>query len=209
MSVSTPSSATPAPRHSGEGAARRTRLSPERESELYAAVLDLVREVGYESLTLDAVAARSRCSKATLYRRWHGKPRLVSAALRHLRPFSLEDLDTGSLRGDVHELARRIGDTKKDIDLMRGITHAVHKDAELAEAMRAALIEPELEVMQAMLDRAVARGEVDAACPAIPYFPHALSGAVFARPMIEQRPADAAYLTGYLDAVVLPALLRA
>nr|WP_258052923.1 TetR/AcrR family transcriptional regulator [Streptomyces sp. Ru73] len=175
---------------------------------MYTAVLDLVREVGYESLTLDAVAARSRCSKATLYRRWQGKPRLVSAALRHTKPFSLADLDTGSLRGDVHELARRIGDTKKDIDLMRGITHAVHKDPELAEAMRTALIEPELEVMRAMLDRAVARGEVDPGCPAIPFFPHALSGAVFARPMIDQCPADAAYLTRYLDAVVLPALLR-
>lgn len=206
MSVTTPPPAAPVQRSGPR--ARRTRLSPEREGELYAAVLDLVREVGYENLTLDAVAARSRCSKATLYRRWQGKPRLVSAALRHLRPFSLEDLDTGSLRGDAHELAHRIGEAKKDVDLMRGVAHAVQKDTELAEALHTALIRPELEVVQAMLDRAVARGEVDPECPAIAFFPYALSGAVFARPMIEQRPADAAYLKDYLDAVVLPALLR-
>jgi len=62
---------------------RRTRLTSERESELYQAVIDLVREVGYEAMTMDAVAARSRSSKATLYRQWQGKPQLVAAAMRH------------------------------------------------------------------------------------------------------------------------------
>jgi hypothetical protein len=37
---------------------RRSRLSSEREAELYQAVIDLVREVGYEAMTMDAVAAR-------------------------------------------------------------------------------------------------------------------------------------------------------
>jgi len=52
---------------------RRTRLSDEREAELYRAVIELVLEVGYEAMTMDAVAARSRSSKATLYRQWEGK----------------------------------------------------------------------------------------------------------------------------------------
>ncbi len=56
----------------------RSRLTPEREAELYAAVLDLLREVGYDALTMDAVAARTRASKATLYRQWQGKPELVA-----------------------------------------------------------------------------------------------------------------------------------
>ena len=43
-------------------AARRTRITPEREAELYEAVLDLLREVGYDALTMDAVAARTRSS---------------------------------------------------------------------------------------------------------------------------------------------------
>lgn len=43
----------------------RTRLTPERESELYSAVLDLLREVGYDALTMDAVAGRTHSSKAT------------------------------------------------------------------------------------------------------------------------------------------------
>ncbi|KOG46577.1 TetR family transcriptional regulator, partial [Streptomyces varsoviensis] len=37
-------------------------MTPERESELYHAVLDLLGEVGYDALTMDAVAARTRSS---------------------------------------------------------------------------------------------------------------------------------------------------
>src|SRR2546421_9693553 len=73
---------------------RRTRLTPEREGELYEAVLALLRESGYDALTMEGVAARSRSSKATLYRQWGTKPKLVAEALRHHRPFSLDNLDT-------------------------------------------------------------------------------------------------------------------
>jgi AcrR family transcriptional regulator len=43
-----------------------SRITPEREAELYEAVLDLLREAGYDGLTMDAIATRTRSSKATL-----------------------------------------------------------------------------------------------------------------------------------------------
>ncbi len=70
---------------------RRSRITPEREAELYEAVLDLLREVGYDALTMDAVAARTRSSKATLYRQWGGKAELVAKAIRHNKPVDLAD----------------------------------------------------------------------------------------------------------------------
>ena len=41
----------------------------------------VLAEVGYDLLTMDAVAARAKASKATLYRRWKSKPELVVAAV--------------------------------------------------------------------------------------------------------------------------------
>jgi len=189
-------------------AARRTRLTPEREGELYDAVLDLLRESGYDALTMDGVAERCRCSKATLYRKWQGKPRLVAQALLHGRPFRLDGVDTGSLAGDLHELARRMGGAKKDVRLIRAVAPAVHRDPELAAALHEALVRPELDLVLAMLDRAVARGEIRPGCPASAFLPHMLVGGLLVRPLLDQCEADVPYLERYVDCVVLPALLR-
>ncbi|MEU4210220.1 TetR/AcrR family transcriptional regulator [Streptomyces sp. NPDC026206] len=187
---------------------RRTRLTPEREAELYEAVLALLCEVGYDALTMDAVAARTHSSKATLYRQWRGKPELVARALRHNKPVSLADIDTGTVRDDLRAMVCR-ADTErmeKDTALMRGLGHAVHSNQDLHRALREVLIEPELAALDAMLRRAVVRGELAADNPAIPYVAHMMFGGFFARPLIEDRPADADYLSHYIEAVILPAL---
>ncbi|MGW0533501.1 TetR/AcrR family transcriptional regulator [Streptomyces sp. NPDC003032] len=188
--------------------ARRSRITPEREAELYEAVLDLLREVGYDALTMDAVAARTRSSKATLYRQWGSKPELVAKALRHNKPVSLADIDTGSLRGDLNEMVNRSDDCQmeKDAALMRGLFHAVHDNPELHQALRNLLIEPELTGLSDLLRRAVERGEVAADNPALEYVVHMMVGGFVARDLIEDRPVDRAFLASYVDAVILPAL---
>ena len=50
----------------------RPRVAGEREEEILDATVRLLVDVGYDKLTLDAVAAEARASKATLYRRWSG-----------------------------------------------------------------------------------------------------------------------------------------
>ncbi|MDX2933460.1 TetR/AcrR family transcriptional regulator [Streptomyces ipomoeae] len=183
-------------------------MTPERESELYAAVLDLLREVGYESLTMDAIAARTRASKATLYRQWTGKPELVAMALRHQKPATLAGIDTGSLRGDLEAAVCQIDDrqVEQDTALMRALLHAVHTHPDLLQALREVLIDPELTGFNALLTRAVERGEIAADTPALAYVPHMLLGALIAQPLLENKPADSAFLRHYIDAVVLPAL---
>ena len=54
----------------------------QREEAILLATLQLLAESGYDQLTIDAVAARARCSKATIYRRWPGKAALVVTAVR-------------------------------------------------------------------------------------------------------------------------------
>ncbi|MBT2399754.1 TetR/AcrR family transcriptional regulator [Streptomyces sp. ISL-100] len=186
----------------------RTRLTAERESELYEAVLDLLREVGYDGLTMDAVASRTRSSKATLYRQWGSKPELVARALRHNKPVSVADIDTGTLRGDFHALVDRTDDCQleRDSALMRGLAQAVHANPDLHQALRELLLAPELTGLDGLLRRAVDRGEIPAETAALRYVPHMLVGAFVAQELIEGRSPDRAFLADYVDAVVLPAL---
>ncbi|GKQ40001.1 TetR/AcrR family transcriptional regulator [Streptomyces sp. A012304] len=188
--------------------ARRSRLTPEREAELYAAVLDLLREVGYDALTMDAVAARTRSSKATLYRQWGGKAELVVKAMRHNKPGNIKDVDTGSLRGDLHALLAQEDDCtmERNSDLMRALAMAAHSHPDLRRAFKELLLEPEMEEFENVLRRAVDRGEIRADCPALEYVVHMLVGAFATRTMIDDRPPTQAFLHSYTDAVVLPAL---
>ncbi|MFF2846723.1 TetR/AcrR family transcriptional regulator [Streptomyces sp. NPDC058001] len=187
---------------------RRSRITPEREAELYTAVLDILREVGYDALTMDAVATRTRSSKATLYRQWGSKPQLVVMALRCQKPLRIAEVDTGSLRGDFHVILNREDDCQMEQSsaLMRGLAMAVHSDPELLRAFRELLVEPELAELDRIVRRAVERGEIRADNPALGFVPHMLIGAFVARELVDERPPTQAFLMTYVDSVILPAL---
>jgi AcrR family transcriptional regulator len=187
---------------------RRSRITPERESELYEAVLDLLREVGYDALTMDAVATRTRSSKATLYRQWGGKAELVVKAIRHGKPGRIDEIDTGSLRGDMHALVATEDDTKMERNsaLMRGVAMAMHHNPDLREAFRNQLVDPEMTGFRRMVQRAVERGEIRSDCPALGFLLHMMVGGFTAQALLDEQPPTQAFLASYLDAVVLPAL---
>ncbi|MEV7413948.1 TetR/AcrR family transcriptional regulator [Streptomyces sp. NPDC089919] len=189
-------------------AARRSKISPEREREFYAAVLDQLREHGYEALTMEGVAARARCGKSTLYRQWKTKPQLVAAALRAGRSEqTLARVDTGSLVEDLREAARIAArNSGNDTRLTQALGHAVLDDPELRDALREALIEPELTAFDAIVSRAVARGELSPGHPAVDFLPAQLMGVLRIRPVLEGRFADEEYLVRFVDAALLPAL---
>ncbi|MET7938017.1 TetR/AcrR family transcriptional regulator [Streptomyces sp. NPDC005322] len=187
---------------------RRSKITPEREQEFYQAVLDLLREGGYEALTIEAVAARTRSSRSTLYRQWQTKPQLVVSALRYCdRRLALEGIDTGSLAGDLRAVAEAAGDRcGGDTALVYAVGHAALQNPDLLQALRAALIEHEVKEIRAMVRRGVERGEVAEDNPAIEFVPTQLIGAMRVRPLLEGRLADRAYLQRFLESSVFPAL---
>ncbi|MGP2440933.1 TetR/AcrR family transcriptional regulator [Streptomyces sp. JW3] len=188
--------------------ARRSRITPEREAELYGAVLDLLREVGYDALTMDAVATRTRSSKATLYRQWGGKAELVVNAIRQNKPGEIADIDTGSLRGDLHALLTREDDCAMEANsaLMRGVAMALHRNPDLRQAFRDQLIEPETAEFRRVLQRAVDRGEIRPDCPALDFLVHMMVGGFATTVLLDEKPPTQAFLASYIDAVILPAL---
>ncbi|MFI8191270.1 TetR/AcrR family transcriptional regulator [Streptomyces sp. NPDC085946] len=188
-------------------ASRRSKLTREREQEFFDAVLDQIRECGYDAVTMEGIAASTRCSKSTLYRQWKTKPQFVAAALRSHRRVHFAGVDTGSLAEDLRQAARVAGEwSAKDAGLLQALGHAVMQDRELAQALREALIDPEIAALREILDRGVARGEVPAGHPALEFVPVQVFGVLRVRPVLEGECADPDYLVRFVEAAVLPAL---
>jgi AcrR family transcriptional regulator len=68
------------------------------------AALDLFGEVGWAGFAMETVARRAGVGKASLYLRWDSKEALLTDAVA-MRMSRVTDVDTGTLHGDLIELA--------------------------------------------------------------------------------------------------------
>ncbi len=193
----------------------RGRLTPEREREIYAAVLRQLAEHGFEQLRLDQVADDARCSKATLYRLWDGKLDLVVSALGcdtrmdgTKEPPGLGAApDTGSLRDDLRAWADEfVQHHAASTALVLGLARTCLHHPDLAAAAHRRVISREADRLSAIAQAAVARGEIAENSPAAPLLGLTLSGPVLLHDILTGVPVHSASLHAYIDAVVLPAL---
>lgn len=152
----------PPVQHSG-GKTRR------RGEALEHALLDAawaeLQAAGYAGLTMEAVADRAGTSRAVLYRRWRNRPELVLAVIRRHRPLlSGEIPDTGSLRGDVLALLRRMSSRLAEIgpETVYGLLGDYLSDADMFARSRDQLLSISAEVMETILKRAADGGEARA-----------------------------------------------
>ncbi|MBM7077148.1 TetR/AcrR family transcriptional regulator [Micromonospora humida] len=173
------------------------------------AVLGILAEDGYEDVTFEAVARRCQTSKASLYRRWGSKRDMVIAAVkagpaRH----ATSPLPQGAtLREDLLTLARRLdrtmaaGDTGTALMLLQ----AGLKDPELCDAIENSTGPTGARLPQAVIDAAVARGELPAG--ASPFAFEEVVGSVLLLRHANGLAVDDAYLSALVDTVIIPALV--
>ena len=129
-------------------------MDASRDEALREAALALLADVGYDRLTLEAVAARARAGKTTIYRRWPGKAELVVDALVSAkRP--LGSPDTGSLAGDLRAVAKGFASTESRFDarVTIGMLTALAHDTELREIFRERFLQPRMMVFRQLLGR--------------------------------------------------------
>jgi AcrR family transcriptional regulator len=186
----------------------RPRVAGDREDEILEATLALLVEVGYDRLTMDAVARQARASKATLYRRWDTKQSLVvDAVVRAKQAPMVEDHDTGSLRGDLmttfcgpHGIAQGAATAA-----LGAVITALMTDPEFAPIFREKFIDPKIEVTRAIYARAVERGEIDDNLD-LEIIGPALAGILLHRVFVMGLEPDDDIVTRVVDHVILPAV---
>ena len=139
----------------------RPRVEGDRQDEILRATVDVLSELGYDRLTMDAVAAAAKASKATLYRRWSGKAELVVDAIARSCPMP-SAVDSGSLRSDLIELSCGAGGFTDDVPMsvVAGLMTALHRDPELQRAFQERFLAPRLGLVATIYQRAIDRGEI-------------------------------------------------
>ncbi|MBF6334140.1 TetR/AcrR family transcriptional regulator [Nocardia transvalensis] len=181
----------------------------EREQAILAATYELLGEVGYGGLTMDAVAARAQASKATIYRRWPGKPALVKAAMdAHDAQYVAAIPDTGTLRGDLlaalTALCAQVDD--RYVTMLTGLMHAMRVDPELARELKSHVADEDLGPFRTVVDRAIARGELPADTEI--ERAHQVSEGQIMRRMCLGEPVDREFLADLVDELLIPLLTR-
>jgi AcrR family transcriptional regulator len=174
------------------------------------AAVNILAEVGFDSMTMDMVAAGAKAGKATVYRRWGSKAELVRDALIWMSRSSvqLDDLpDTGTLRGDLLALLKpySMENSERKLRVLARLGSFFSEHRELAKEATAGISEPWTEVNHALMRRAVERGElpadadIETACQVI-------ISMTFYYTLTQNKSFDKASYSALLDNILLPAL---
>ena len=180
-----------------------------RDPEILDATIEVLAETGYDGMTIDMVAARAKAGKATVYRRWASKSELVIDAVACMKTADIDfDAlpDTGTLRGDLVAMIKphSIEDGAKKLQVMAGLVSMLSRHPELADAVRAAVIEPRSSANRIFFQRAIERGEIPADVDVA--LLSQIGGAMAShRTLILRKPVDRAFVLSVIDGVILPA----
>ncbi len=132
-----------------------------REAVLQA-TREVLAEVGYTSMTIDAVAQRAGSNRVLIYRVWDTKLALAADALFGTAgPFDVPD--TGSLREDLRDyIAQHVARMSGPAYLkgLPGLTVELLNDPDLFRWMHVRFVQPSEDGYREILERANARGEL-------------------------------------------------
>jgi AcrR family transcriptional regulator len=174
------------------------RIERTRQVVLTAAA-ELVAELGYSDVTIEAIGERSGVARSTIYRHWKQLPDLIldalSAAIEGAEP-----PDTGALRDDlvafIGEFAGLLTSPQ-----FRQIAIALvvesHRDPEIAK-LHGRFLRARQECAVTAIERGIERGELPARVdPAA--MTADLVAPVFFRAVVLRAPVDGEFIEGHVD----------
>jgi AcrR family transcriptional regulator len=178
-----------------------------RDVAILDAALRVLIEVGYDQLSVEAVAARAGVAKTTVYRRYRDKAALVAAAVEHRSSGSPPEPGPGGLRENllslVGWLARQIAE--QDVGLLGALFAGMRGDPRLAEEMRRILRRDEAAMTGRPLRAALGPGE-HLAPHAAELFAEVAPAVIVHRIVVVGERCDDHFVAHLVDDILLPLL---
>jgi AcrR family transcriptional regulator len=139
----------------------RPRSSQSHQAMLQA-TLALLAEVGFDAMSIDAIAARAGVGKTTIYRRYTSKAELVADAIESVRA-EMVIPNTGSLQSDIEALvqnAAQITLSPLGRQTVAMIISSATSNTQFAQIYWEKYLQPRRKTFAIVLDRAKARNEI-------------------------------------------------
>lgn len=161
-----------------------------------SAAAELIEEVGYDSVTYEAIADRAGVHKTTVYRRWPTKPELLAEALDLHSEEHVPVPATGSLAGDLTALAAAVaanisspGGARRSTSIIAAAAHS----EELADTVHR-FMSRRVTLTETVVAQAIERGEISAGLdPRVVI--EALVGPIWFRLLLTGEPIDDEFLS--------------
>jgi AcrR family transcriptional regulator len=141
---------------------------PEVDAAIESAAAALLAERGFARMSVEAVAAAAGVGKPAVYRRFRDKTALVTAVIGlHLAPIDVPDL------GDTREelwLAMEKGfpaDGESYVGVIGGLMAEHRRHPQLIASFRERVLEPRRAIVQGLIERGQARGDIRADIDAV------------------------------------------
>ncbi len=120
------------------------------------ATLELLAEVGFDTMSIDAIAARAGVGKTTIYRRYTSKAELVADAIENIRE-EIVIPDTGNLQSDMDALihnAAQITLSPLGRQTVAMIISSASSNAQFAQIYWTKYLQPRRQTFAIVLERA-------------------------------------------------------
>jgi AcrR family transcriptional regulator len=178
-----------------------------RDVAILDATLSLLTEIGYEQLSIEAVAGRSGAARTTIYRRYRDKAALVAAAVEYRSPDTPPEPAADDLRGNllvvVAWLAQQIAG--QEIGLLGALFAGMRGDPRLAEEMRRILRRDQAAMTEQPLRTAIGNGEA-LAPNAAELFAEVAPAVIVHRVVVVGERCDDEFVEHLVDDILLPLL---
>ena len=175
----------------------------EHDNRILDATLEILSAVGYDDLTIDAVARRAGVSRPTVYRRWPNKSSLALAAVARASG-TPPTPNSGNLRSDLVALQRHQM-TLMNSALFRTVAPALaahfSTDARLAESYVRDFVDLRRAAVRTVIERAVASGEISRDTD-VDLVYDALTGPLFYRAIARGERLNRKFVEAIVDVVV-------
>ncbi len=128
-----------------------------------AAVFDELAAVGFARMSIEGIARRAGVGKTAVYRRWKSKLSLVLDLVSAFAAQGLPAPATGSLYGDVRALLEVASHALRHpvaSQVIPDLLVEAARNPEIAEAIKAALLDSQRGVAAVVVREAVSRGEL-------------------------------------------------